>query len=256
MSIDPVTFVAQIVNLAILIFLLYKILYKPLLNAIDQREQRITEQTNKAYNDMLLAEDKLKQIEKQKQEIETKRSEIITAAMKEADALKADLENQARLEINKKRDAWMNELDVEKSNLEAELRTMIVDNFNNFSKKALKDLADTNLENQIVLVLDKKFNSLSKEEKEKITNSEKCEIVHSFELDDVKRKAILQFAKNCLKIEEENVSWRKNDTLVCGIEVIANGNVLSWNLNEYLNVFTNTMSESLAQMSRRVRSKD
>ncbi|MCQ2913826.1 MAG: hypothetical protein MJ247_01370 [Alphaproteobacteria bacterium] len=256
MSLDPVTFVAQIVNLAILIFLLYKLLYKPLLNAIDQREQRITEQTNKARSDMLLAEEKLKELNKQAQETETKRAEIMANAMKEADALKADLENQAREEIAKKRDAWMNELDVEKSNLEAELRTMIVDNFNNFSKKALKDLADTNLETQIISVLDKKFNSLSKQEKDKIINSEKCEVVHSFDMDDVKRKAILQFLKNCLKIEEENVSFRKNDTLVCGIEVIANGNVLSWNLNEYLKLFTNTMSDSLAQMSRRVRSKD
>jgi F-type H+-transporting ATPase subunit b len=48
MLIDWFTVVAQIINFLILVYLLKRFLYKPILNAIDEREKRIASQLEDA----------------------------------------------------------------------------------------------------------------------------------------------------------------------------------------------------------------
>ncbi len=48
MQIDWLTVIAQIVNFLILVWLLKRFLYQPVINAMDQREQRIAERLQKA----------------------------------------------------------------------------------------------------------------------------------------------------------------------------------------------------------------
>ena len=96
MGIDWITFSAQLVNLAILVYLLYRFLYKPMLNAIDGREARITEEIKKSRDMAAEAEKRLDELNRKHAELETQRQQILQQAHRVADELQARLEREIR----------------------------------------------------------------------------------------------------------------------------------------------------------------
>lgn len=256
MSIDPVTFVAQLVNLGILIFLLQKLLYKPLLNAVDSREAKISQQMKSAREAQEKAEQRLALIAKQEQEMQAQRSVFLNEARAEADKLRERLENQVREETAAKRASWADALEAERKGIERDLRTMLVGNFAAFSKKALSDLADADLESRFVFVLQDKFDSLPKEDKNKMKGAQNVEISTAKPLEEKTRQALVRFVCDKLDAASETVSFIQKESLSCGVEIVANGNVLSWNLETYLADFTKQMNDSLAALSERVKNKE
>jgi F-type H+-transporting ATPase subunit b len=64
MLIDWFTVIAQIINFLILVYLLKRFLYKPILNAIDEREKRIASQLEDAAKQKAEAIRKKKSIRK------------------------------------------------------------------------------------------------------------------------------------------------------------------------------------------------
>lgn len=256
MSIDPVTFVAQLVNLSILIFLMYKLLYRPLLNAIDTREAKISAEVKAARDGMMEAERRLSDLDRRKREIEAEKNEVINAAYKEAEELRVRLEKDVRNETAMKRAAWMEELAVERRNIENELRSMIIDNFAAFSKKALSDLADADLQTGMLSVLKEKFDALPDEKKAKMKGGKTAEVFTAYPLDDKNKRNVTAFLTDKMGISADNVTFKEKSALLCGMEIQTNGNVLSWNLDAYLNAFSQNMSEALKNMAVRLKHKE
>lgn len=251
MSIDLVTFVAQLVNLAILIFLLYKLLYKPLLNAIDTREQRISNAVKKASDDMKLAEEKIKELEKKEAEIETERNEILNKVYNEAADLRGQLEKSIRDEIDQKRKIFMSELENERLAISNELQTMFVENFVAFSQKAMLDLADATLERQIISNLDKKFDMLPKDDQEKFLGNNDYVVATRYILNDDVKHIVEKFVEEKLQGTNTKLQYVQSEDVLCGISIASNGNELSWNLDDYLKSFSQAISESLKSISVR-----
>lgn len=251
MSIDLVTFVAQLVNLAILIFLLYKLLYKPLLNAIDTREQRISNAVKKASDDMKLAEDKVKELEKKEAEIETERSEILNRTYNEVADLRVQLEKNVRDEIDQKRKIFISELENERQAISNELQTMFVENFVAFSQKAMVDLANKTLEEQIISSLDKKFDMMSKEDQKKFFGNNDYVVTTKFSLSEDAKHVVEQFVEKRLQGICTCIKYEQSEDVLCGICIASNGNELSWNLKEYLMSFSQAVSEALKSISVR-----
>ncbi len=88
MLIDWFTVVAQIVNFLVLVWLLKRFLYKPILNAIDAREKRIASQVLKAQETEEVAkkerdayQQKNEDLEKQKEVLLSKAALITTTVM-------------------------------------------------------------------------------------------------------------------------------------------------------------------------------
>ncbi|MCQ2965791.1 MAG: hypothetical protein MJ250_03515 [Alphaproteobacteria bacterium] len=251
MSIDLVTFVAQLVNLAILIFLLYKLLYKPLLNAIDTREQRISNAVKKASDDMKKAEEKIKELEKKKADFEAERSEMLNKTYNEVADLRVQLEKNVRDEINQKRELFLNELEKERQIVSNELQTMFVDNFVAFSQKAMLDLANTDLESQIISNLDRKFEVLSEDERQKFFGKSEYIVTTKYSLNVNVKNVIEHFIVKKLQGTQGTIQYIQSDDILCGMSISSNGNELSWNLKEYLLSFSQAISEALKSISAR-----
>ena len=256
MSLDPVTFVAQIINFLILMFLLYKVLYKPLLNAVDNREQRISDQIKQARDGLVEVESRLAEIAKKEREIDGEKNAVLDKAYKDAEDLRERLFGDVRSEISAKRALWMDELAVERKNLENELRTMIVDNFVAFSKKALTDLADTDLNERMTAVLKNKFDALPDKEKDKLKNATQAEVFTAFAATDAEKAGIAGFLKEKSGIDADQILFKQKPSLLCGIEIVANDNVLGWNLDGYLKTFADETAEALNSMAARVKNKE
>ena len=80
MEIEWFTFAAQIINFVILVALLKRFLYGPVLRMMDQREQRIAERMNDAERTRREADEEAEQLRRQQQQLEHQRETLLVQA--------------------------------------------------------------------------------------------------------------------------------------------------------------------------------
>ena len=255
MSVDFTTMLAQIVNFTILVFVLYKFLYKPLLAAIAKREKHIADEVQNAENLAAEADKKLADLNKRYLDIDAERTRILNEAKEDADKLRKQLEQEVQAEILEKKLIWQQELDREKSLLTSEFRQAVTANFLEFSRKAFKSMADETLEERILLVFKRKLKEMSRKDKKLLSADAEEAAVHistSKELSQEERDDMKKMLADVLELENPEVTFDVDPRLLCGIEFSVNGNVISWNLDDYLNTFTTKMQNALENISLRM----
>jgi len=83
MLIDWFTVIAQVVNFLILVWLLKRFLYKPILNAIDAREQRIAKELADAEAKQTEAQKERDEFQRKNEEFELQRTALMDKAKEE-----------------------------------------------------------------------------------------------------------------------------------------------------------------------------
>ena len=255
MSADFYTIMAQIVNFTILAWALYKFLYKPLLVAVDKREKRIAGEIKNAEDLAAEAEKKLDALNKRYLAIDDERTQILNEAREEAEALRQQKEREIQAEMLEKRLIWQQELDREKSSVANELRQSVVNNFLEFSRKAFKQMADESLENRFISVFKSRLADLSgKDKKLLLADSQDAlvQITSSQELTQQTQDDLKKVLIETLDLQNPVFVFKVSPRLLCGIEFSINGNVVSWNLDDYLNTFTEKMNDALEIVSLRL----
>lgn len=255
MSVDFTTMLAQIVNFTILVFVLYKFLYKPLLVAIAKREKHIADEVHNAEQLAADAEKKLDDLNKRYLDIDGERAQILNEAREEADKLRKQLEQEVQAEILEKKLIWQRELDREKTLMANEFRQTVADNFLEFARKAFKDMADETLEERFVAVFRRKLEELPRKDKMMLaadTSEASACITSSVEMSAGAQDALKKAVSDTLELENPQVTFAVNPHLLCGIEFSVNGNVVSWNLDDYLNTVAMKTDKALENISLRL----
>jgi F-type H+-transporting ATPase subunit b len=249
MLIDWFTVGAQTLNFLILVWLLKRFLYKPILDAIDAREKRIA--TELADADAKKAEAKKERDEFQSKNdvFDQQRTALLTKATEEADAERKRLfeevrqaadELSAKREASLRRDAKkLNEVVSEKTQREVFA----------IARKVLADLASTTLEEQMFQVFILKLQEMDALTKETIATSIKTAtgaiLVRSvFDLSS-KQRANIQKTINEVFSSELPLQFDTVPELISGIELTANGQKLAWSISEYLASFESSVGNLL-----------
>lgn len=150
MSVDWITVIAQIVNFLVLIWLLKKFLYRPILDGIDAREAEITERMHVANQ----AEEKAQATEAEylEQIVLLKASEtaLTDTARQKAEAARDVLLADAQELFENERKDWEYHLEQESRKYIAELHKTGASALLELTRKALGDLAGETLEERIV----------------------------------------------------------------------------------------------------------
>lgn len=244
MSIDWFTVVAQILNFLILVWLLKRFLYQPILDAIDAREQRIADELRNADTKQREAQkerealtQKNAEFEQQKhtlmreatQAADTERKRLITSARKQADSLEA-----------KRRQA----LEREQQNIQAGLRGLVSDEVFAIARKALTDLAGASLEHCITETFIARLqamegdvrqtfvdalsgNSLSSDKKDGM------QVCSAFDLQP-QQKSSIQTVLNTKFSTDIPLQFETNAKVISGIRLSFKGQQISWSIDEYL----------------------
>jgi F-type H+-transporting ATPase subunit b len=239
MQINWFTVIAQVINFLILVWLLKRFLYKPILNAIDEREDRIKSQLKDA--DAKKAEAKKEQDEFiQKNEVFDKQKEQHTNDMlAEAKEAKGKLLEEARNEA----DALRTKLEAASKEMMENMKSEIVRNTQkevfDISRKTLIDLASVSLEKQATSVFINRLKELNEEEKKKFkeafTAGKRLILIQStFSLSE-KEQTDISTSVNELLGSVAQFQFNTTPKLISGIELIANGYKLAWSISEYLN---------------------
>ena len=99
MLIDPFTIVAQAINFLILIFLLWRFLYHPVIKAMDKREEDIKDRLKRAEDKDREAEQKSRDLDQKLEEIDRKRDELLDNASRDAEEKRKSMIREARQDM-------------------------------------------------------------------------------------------------------------------------------------------------------------
>ena len=248
MLIDWFTVVAQVVNFLILVWLLKRFLYKPILDAIDAREKRIAEKNANAdaakadaqqerddfeHKNSSFDQERAASLKKASDEAKAERDRILEAARKDADALSA-----------KRRD----ELQAEQQRLNEEIARRTQQEVFALARKTLHDLAAVSLEARMCDVFTQHLRSLNGDVKKELvvsvqTAKQPSRVRSAFELPPEQRSQI-QTALNESLAADVQIQFETEPNLISGIELNVNGKKMAWSVNEYLkNVEKQTESQ-------------
>ncbi len=251
MLFDWFTFVAQIINFFILIWLLKRYLFKPILNAIDERESLIAQKLRDAEESKVNVKKEYEQYQQKNSEFDQHRDDLLNLAITDINSEKVKLRDQTRSEIASLRTKLKEALHNEQLNMGTEIIRRTRSEVFSVVRKTLGDLASANLEEQITHVFIKQINELNSDERELLQaalNGSADEIVvrSVFDLpiiqqDNIKNTIQLNF--NILPI----IKFETSSQIIGGIELITNGYKVSWNIEDYLALLEANITERLNQ---------
>ena len=166
MLIDWFTVGAQALNFLILVWLLKRFLYKPILHAIDEREKRIANELADADAAKAEAMAERDAFQQKNETFEGQRAALLSKAIDEAQTQRQQLLEKARQaaeELSVKRQETMEN---EARELNQALSHRAQAEVFAITRKTLADLASTSLEEQLVEVFLRRFRAMEDQAKE------------------------------------------------------------------------------------------
>ncbi|MDD5058920.1 MAG: F0F1 ATP synthase subunit delta [Sideroxydans sp.] len=238
MLIDWFTVVAQVVNFLILVWLLKRFLYKPILDAIDAREKRIAKELADAAAKMSDAEKMHDEFQRKNAEFEQQREALLSKATEEAQTERQRLLDEARQTadtlLTKRQQAMRNDA----QNLHQELGRVTQREVFAIARKALADLTDASLEQRMVEAFMHRLREMDEQSNADMahalqTATEPALVRSAFDLTELQR-AVIQKALSETFSADISIRFEAAPNLISGIELIANGQKLAWSVADYL----------------------
>ena len=238
MFVDWFTFIAQIVNFIILVWLLKRFLYGPIILAIDEREKKISGQFVEAAAKTEAAVLEREEFQRKNEEFDRRREALLAGAADEARNRRQQMLDEARTETEQLRARLRETLEKERSDLTREITRRIRLEVFAAARGALADLADAGLEERMLEIFIKRLRGLCDDDKERVAailgSAAGAVSVHSvFKLSPVQCAGIELAIKETFAADVK-INYKIVPELVGGIELTANGYRFVWSIADYL----------------------
>jgi len=151
--VDSFTLVAQAINFLVLVVLLRRFLFGPLMRVMDEREQRFAQRRQEAEKLLTQARLEREEAHLQGQQVERTRAELLARAQVQADEHLHALLDQARREVTARREEWLEQERRDRVASLKALRPRLAALIGAVCRQALRDLADQDLEERMALSL-------------------------------------------------------------------------------------------------------
>lgn len=245
MDIDWLTVIAQIVNFLVLVWLLQHFLYRPVIDAMDRREQRIADRLEQAEQRERTAEQKVQLYENKRIGLEQTREQRLQEVEVVAQEKHSVLLEQARNEIQQLRDQWQQQLQQEQQDYLKALRKTSVQAIQQTGRRILGDLADIELEAQIITVFLKRLVNMDDAMRQKLQDSDSMiHISSAFDLDVTTQNRITQAIHEQLN-KSVTLEYSQSNDLLCGIVLKAGNYQVSWNMEDHLQMLDEHLQKIL-----------
>ncbi|MDJ0616748.1 MAG: F0F1 ATP synthase subunit B [Calothrix sp. MO_192.B10] len=248
MEINWLTFIAQIVNFLILVALLQRFLYRPIIQAMDEREETICDRLLEADEKRQTAQKEAEQYQQMQQEFAQKQTEMLADVKAEVETERAVLMQQVREDVETTRSAWKTTISRQQDAFLQELRYRAMLQIQTFIRRALRDIADTQLEQQIINTFINRIQNLSADERQELStaiadqkNNSGIAICSGFEIPEESRQRIIEVICDRL-LKNIDLHFETTPHLICGIELRATGKRIAWSLENYLDSFEENLS--------------
>ncbi len=238
MSIDWFTVAAQIINFLILVWLLKLVLYRPILDAIDARERRIASTLEDAADKQSSADQERELFSQKNDEFEQQRKALLDTAAAAADAQSRSLLEEARQAADALTLQRQKIMQQQQQSLSFELSRKTQEEVFAISRRALSDLADTDLEEQMLKVFLTRLAELDKNSRETLFSAisaagKPVRIRSTFALQPTQQKRISSALQENLTADIE-IHFETAPEVICGIELTIDGQKLAWSIAQYI----------------------
>jgi F-type H+-transporting ATPase subunit b len=254
MSINWFTVAAQVINFLVLVWLLRKFLYKPILSAIDEREKKIAGQIKDAEDKKIAAEKEQEDFHKRNEDFDQQKKSMMDKAIADTNAEKSRLMDSAKNDANTLKTNLENSIQENQANQATEIARKTQKQVFDLTRKALKDIASSNLEEQSANQFLDRLKTAKEDEKKKLidafhSQNKTLTVKSGFDLQD-KQKTDIQNEVDSLLGTKALLEFKTDPTLISGIELSTNGYKLSWSLSEYLNSLEKNINQNTLATSK------
>lgn len=232
MLIDWFTVVAQTANFLILVWLLKRYLYRPILNAIDARERGIAAQLADAAEKSAQALAEREKFIQKNKELDDVRGAVLAQLTAEVAAERARLYEAARRDADSLRSRQQEGLQREYQSLSTELARRTQSEVFSTARQTLKDLAGVSLDARMAEVFVARLQQMDAETRQALSSGGAL-VRSAFELTADQHARIESAVKTVLGAEIQ-VSFELAPGLVSGLELIVQGQKIAWSVNDYL----------------------
>ena len=237
MQIDWVTVAAQIVNFLILVWLLHRVLYRPLTRALKERQEEVERSLREAEAARATAEGEAEAHREAVRVLEAARHTRLAAVEGEAAALLAAMTEKAHGELAERRATWQAQLEHEKAAFLDRLRRRAGEAFVTLARHALEELADADLVDRIAHVFARRLAALDPDEQrhlEDAAGSDEALVVRSsFPLSPAAQRSIADAAARVVG-RPVAIEFREDADLDCGVELAIGSRHIGWTLGAHL----------------------
>ncbi len=243
MLIDWFTVVAQIINFLLLVALMKHFLFGRLVRAIDEREKRIAGRLAEAEQKNREAELQIQQVHAQTVEHERRRDQMIAQAQRDADEQRGQMLQAARESVRKLEAKWHEDLDREKKAFLEEIRRRAGDEILLIVRRALSDLACSDVQHCAVQVFLEKLRSFDATGLREMTGSE-LEVLSAIELPEETQRQIRQALEKRLG-EPVDLRFVRTPAMAWGIELRGSGRRMGWSADSYVECLEENLKEAM-----------
>jgi len=249
MLIDWFTVGAQALNFLILVWLMKRFLYKPILNAIDAREKRVAAELADADAKKAEAQKERDEFQRKNDAFDQQRAALLSTATDAANAERQRLLDKARQAADALRAKRSVALLDEAQNLDQALSRRTQQEVFAIARKALMDLAGASLEERLSAVFTRRLRAMDGPVKaslgDAIGKSSDAALVRSaFDL-PAEQRAVIQNAVNETFSADVHLRFETAPDIVGGIELTAGGQKLAWSIADYLGSMEKEVAELL-----------
>jgi len=238
MLIDWFTVGAQTLNFLILVWLMKRFLYKPILHAIDEREKRIAAELASADKKKAEAQKESDEFKHKNEALDQQRAALLSKATEEVQAERQRLLDEARKAADALSAKRMETLRNDARNLNQSISRRTQQEVFAIARKALTDLATASLEERLGEVFTRRLREMDGQAKAGLaealkTASDPARVRSAFDL-PAEQRAAIQNALNETFSAEIHVRFETAPDLISGIELSTNGQKVAWSIADYL----------------------
>ncbi len=241
MSIDWVTVLAQIANFLVLLWLLKRFLYRPILDGIDAREAQISKRMAAAEQAQQEAKAAESQYVKQRAQLVTEHDALLEKALAATEDQRDDLLAAARVKLEQEQQEWRKHLEHERQAFNTRLQQSGSDALLRLTRKALHDLADETLEDAIVRHIGKQLQPMVGELRQAAADSKKAQVTT--------RDALAQDTQALLQSEVQQwlpdvaLSFATDAQQAPGLIMQVGGAQVAWTTDSYMDELAQLLTQ-------------
>ena len=236
MSVNWTIVVAQILNFLILVWLLKRFLYGPILQAMENRQKHLEETQEAANRTSEEAEDTLQAYTTLTADLEAEKHQIISLAKSTAEEDRQEYLEHARNEVDHLKQEWIQAMRREQAAFLQQGRLLIGREACQLARTVLRELAGTELEKVIVAMFISKLHGLPPELRQQMRaargpDSSVTRVHSSFVLDNTQRECLVDTLQQVLE-RPPMADFVVSDRLIAGIELDVSGYHFGWSIED------------------------
>jgi F-type H+-transporting ATPase subunit b len=247
--IDWFTVGAQIINFLILVLLLKKFLYGPIVKVMAAREAKIQAQLAEAETGRLQAAAAESLAQQHLQELEDKRQALAAQVEAEVAQQKTSLLDAARQEVGQYRQGWLQSLSREKAAFAQTIQNSCSLQAFTLARAIIRELGDVSLEERVLQVFLAKLQQLPPGEEQAFRASlpesgNAAVLASSFPLTKAQQDQILAALQTKFG-SQVTIHFETNPSLIAGLELKTRSRKIAWTAEHSLHNLEEKVMEQL-----------